>query len=578
MSELQFQQIPLKDITADPNQPRKFYEEQAMQELTDSVIASGVLQPILVRRKEKGKGFLLVCGERRYRASLAAKKKDIPAVIRELTDEESLQLQIVENLQRKDVHPMEEAVAFKSFIEGKDWSIEEVAKRVGKTEYFVKQRLKLNSLTEAFQKLFYTGKMNMTTAMNVAVLPSEIQDKIYADRIDAEDEANTSFVFEFNKYQMNSYKGDLNNAKFDITDETLNAFNKISCQVCPYNSAYAQLFPEEQARCNNIDCYTHKTSVSFNRNLDDAKRNPSVLIVTGVYNIGNKLKSQIDSLRLSGVKVYTENEYSELSRPDMPDREDFENDNDTVEEDEADYQRAIERYHKEVEAFNKKVASGGYHEAFVLDGNDKGLYIYVQLNKAGASNKETTSSAIGGELATIEAEIERIQSKENRAKQLDAEKVWAKVSELVDKPELQPDKKLNTKEVECFVTAVISKMSWQNNKKWQSLTNELSGEDANKVITKIARAFILDVLPTAYGSHNNNEHNKLAYDYIHGLLPQEVELIEIAQSETAMAIIERVQKRLDELNAKKKELKASIKKAEKTVIDDSDFLPKTKKK
>lgn len=134
MSELQFQQIPLKDITPDPNQPRKFYDEQSMQDLTDSVRESGVLQPILVRKKAKGKGYLLVCGERRYRASVAVqtafKTRDtIPAVIRELSDEEALQLQIVENLQRKDVHPMEEAVGFKSFIEGKNWSFEEIAKR-----------------------------------------------------------------------------------------------------------------------------------------------------------------------------------------------------------------------------------------------------------------------------------------------------------------------------------------------------------------------------------------------------------------------------------------------------------------
>jgi hypothetical protein len=397
-------------------------------------------------------------------------------------------------------------------------------------------------------------------------------------RIDSEDEANPDFVFEISKYQMNAFKGDLSNAKFDITDSTLNAFNPVSCQVCPFNSAYAQLFPEDHARCNNIDCYTHKTSVAFTRNLDAAKRNPSVLIITGVYNIGNKLKEQIDWLRNNGVKVYLENEYNELGRPDMPCREDFEEDNDTVEEDEADYQRAVERYHKDIEAFNKKIASGGYHEAFVLDGNDKGLYVHVELKKAKNNTTETINSMSDNELATIEDEIARIQSKEKRATELDAEKVWSKVRELVDKPELQPEKKLNAKEVECFVTAIISKMSWQKNKEWQNKTDELSGEDANKVITKIARAFILDVLPTAYGSHNNSEHNKLAYEYIHGILPQEVELIEIAQSETAMARMERVKKRLDELNAKKKELKAKAKKTVNPIIDDSDFLPKTKNK
>ncbi|MBK7885509.1 MAG: ParB/RepB/Spo0J family partition protein [Chitinophagaceae bacterium] len=101
-----------------------------MTELVESIKTNGVLQPILVR--PKGKGYMLVCGERRYRATKEAGLTEVPAVIREMTDDEALEAQIIENLQRKDVHPMEEAVAFNSLIENKKYSVIEVAARVGK--------------------------------------------------------------------------------------------------------------------------------------------------------------------------------------------------------------------------------------------------------------------------------------------------------------------------------------------------------------------------------------------------------------------------------------------------------------
>jgi ParB family chromosome partitioning protein len=157
MSE--FKLTPLKEIHPDPNQPRKFYDESAMQELIQSVKEKGILQPILVR--PNGNGFVLVCGERRYRASVAAGLTEIPTVIRHLSDDEALELQIIENLQRKDVHPMEEAVAFKSLLDNKQkvHTLEEIAARVGKSEFYVRQRMKLNALTKDWQEVFYSKKM-----------------------------------------------------------------------------------------------------------------------------------------------------------------------------------------------------------------------------------------------------------------------------------------------------------------------------------------------------------------------------------------------------------------------------------
>jgi ParB family chromosome partitioning protein len=186
MSEMKH--LALSEIKPDPNQPRKYYDETAMKELVDSVKEKGVLQPILVRPAKSGKGYTLVCGERRYRAAMSVHsdnitKSTIPAVIRELNDEEALELQIIENLQRKDVHPLEEAVAFKSLLDhGKE--VKEVAARVGKSEFYVRQRMKLNALSKEWQKVFYAGRLSITTALTVALFDAKNQAELFKSDAD----------------------------------------------------------------------------------------------------------------------------------------------------------------------------------------------------------------------------------------------------------------------------------------------------------------------------------------------------------------------------------------------------------
>lgn len=124
---MELKEIKLADIVIGKTNPRKTFDEQIIEELAQSIIEKGVLQPIVVRVNGKPGKYELVCGERRVRASLKAQtaKKTIttiPAVIRQLTNEEALEVQIIENLQRKDVHPMEEAVAFKGLIDLKKFA------------------------------------------------------------------------------------------------------------------------------------------------------------------------------------------------------------------------------------------------------------------------------------------------------------------------------------------------------------------------------------------------------------------------------------------------------------------------
>src|SRR5690606_32865667 len=134
---LKVQDLDMDAITPDPNQPRKTFDENSLRLLSESISQHGVLQPITVR--ESGKDFIIVMGERRYRASKLAKQKTIPVIIREYTDNDVLEVQIIENLQRRDVEPTEEAEAIAYLTER--YSATEIAKRLGRTENFVRQRL-----------------------------------------------------------------------------------------------------------------------------------------------------------------------------------------------------------------------------------------------------------------------------------------------------------------------------------------------------------------------------------------------------------------------------------------------------
>jgi ParB family transcriptional regulator, chromosome partitioning protein len=151
-------EIPVDLIDVNPRQPRHHFDEQAIEDLARSIAESGVLQPILVRKLGGGR-YELVAGERRLRACRKAGLKDIPAVVRESTDSESLLLAIVENVQRADLGALEEARAYQALIDEFDLTQEEVARRVGKTRPSISNSLRLLQLPEATQAEIAAGRL-----------------------------------------------------------------------------------------------------------------------------------------------------------------------------------------------------------------------------------------------------------------------------------------------------------------------------------------------------------------------------------------------------------------------------------
>jgi ParB family transcriptional regulator, chromosome partitioning protein len=153
------QEIKLKELRPNPYQPRKTFQQEAINELKDSIIEHGILQPLVVRKSIKG--YEIVVGERRFRAAKEAKLETVPAVVRDLTEQQMMELAVLENLQREDLNPIEEGLAYQTLMEKLKLTQEEVAKRLGKSRPHVANHIRLLSLPPKVQEFISNGKISM---------------------------------------------------------------------------------------------------------------------------------------------------------------------------------------------------------------------------------------------------------------------------------------------------------------------------------------------------------------------------------------------------------------------------------
>jgi len=172
--------IPIEKIVPNPRQPRQHFSKDQLEELAASITQVGVLQPILVIADKKDSSkFILLAGERRLRAAQLANLKEIPAQITEATDEEMLEIAIVENVQREDLNPVEEAKAYRSLIDQFGWTQEQIAQRIGKNRTTIANALRLLKLGDEALKDLESGRL---TAGHARAILS-IDDSFYRQRL-----------------------------------------------------------------------------------------------------------------------------------------------------------------------------------------------------------------------------------------------------------------------------------------------------------------------------------------------------------------------------------------------------------
>lgn len=187
-SDARVETLPLREIEPDPDQPRKTFDEEALGELAASIAEHGLLQPIAVRPRPLG-GYLIVAGERRWRASRMAGLTEVSVVVKDVTDEQAMELALVENLQREDLDPVEEAAGIRELMNRCDLTQEQAAQKLGKSRSALANSLRLLNLPESALELLKGGFLNTGHAKVVLSLPTaELQQQ--AAQLIADNELN----------------------------------------------------------------------------------------------------------------------------------------------------------------------------------------------------------------------------------------------------------------------------------------------------------------------------------------------------------------------------------------------------
>jgi ParB family transcriptional regulator, chromosome partitioning protein len=267
--------IPLNRIEESKTNPRRTFDEAKLAELAGNIRQHGVLQPILVRPLPGGENgfFELVAGARRYRASKLAGQETIPVSVRELTDTQCLELQLIENLQRADVHELDEARGYAALmqLQPDTYTVETLAEKIGRSEKYVYARLRLMHLVDEVQQAFYAGKLTVAHAFEMARLTPDDQRRALAEcfphhrtaaALLKDKKAEAATVRELRQWIEREIHLDLTNAPFDIKDDTLLPAAG-SCVHCPKRTGTNPLlFPEavgqKKSICTDRACYHAK--------------------------------------------------------------------------------------------------------------------------------------------------------------------------------------------------------------------------------------------------------------------------------------------------------------------------------
>lgn len=270
MTTTQATVAPTNMIEESKTNPRRAFDKAAMADLVESVRNHGVLQPVLVRPHphslDVGKIYELVAGHRRLRAAIKAELEEIPVVCRELTDKEVLEIQVIENLQREGLHPLEEAGGYDRLHREFKYSADELAAKVGKSKAYIYGRMKLCSLPSKSKKLFLDGKIDAARALLVARIP----DKKLADEAAANIQIGTRYpatLAECREYVEQHYMLRLKGAPFAPHDGSL--LPKVGpCDTCVKRTGnQRELFGDvkENDICTDTVCFRKKADATWEK-------------------------------------------------------------------------------------------------------------------------------------------------------------------------------------------------------------------------------------------------------------------------------------------------------------------------
>lgn len=391
--EKQYLKIKISDITETGKNPRGSMNQKTIDELANDISVHGLINPITVRINTKSpKQYELIAGHRRFAAMKKINMVECDCMVVNATDDEAFEISVIENLQREDVHPMDEAIAFKSLIDKS--SIEHLSARIGKDIQYITRRLKLNDLIPDVQKLFRSGELELGHCMEISRLTPEFQKECIKEISDSEGHGKKEIKFFKTVKQLQHFIAtelmhSLDAAPWKKDDAKL-YIKAGACNTCPKNSATSvALFPElaKNATCLDGNCYSMKSELF--------------------------IKLSIKALQDDGIDVYA---CSSQYWFDDADKKKYPNMKGYLDRDDATI----------VQKDGTGVCTG-----IMIDGPQKGQIVYFKLKSSGSSSSTASGKKVDKKEIPAAEQIKAINERLKRGIELDRQKVFPYVSGLI---------------------------------------------------------------------------------------------------------------------------------------------------
>ena len=485
---MQVRNIPLTDICPSNLNPRKTFDQESLNELAENIKENGLIQPITVRKLPKGSEhkFEIVCGERRYRAVTIAGLDEIACVVRELDDKQAFAAMIIENLQRKDVDPMEEAAAFSKLYTDGTMKIAEIAKMLGKSSSFVTSRIQLNNIIPEFEALMRNGTLYLVHLLEICKLTQEQQKVLYDNCFSeaciarwTQKILKLEILHEMIDEHVMSF---LDTAPFSLADGSFTCAK--DCEGCPFNTKNKPESYKDSARprCMNAVCFKKKAQ-------EFVFRTAKALDIPIVYQ-GSKDDAIVKAAEAYGLKLTDMTNRSYVLCPKEPDRASF--------SDEEFYEKRIQAYRHVKAIFDSNIEDGCVVKVYEIcyDGKLSGEFKYAYSIPAEAETKSEVA-----ESDNKHEQITKLKDALLKTQERQAEELVEKKREALETSDYSSKNTTLSGEEQRIFHAVLLKrlpqsfkkslgLEWENTEDWFEKSAQIIEANRNA----IKREFIKSVL------------------------------------------------------------------------------------
>ena len=399
--------VALMNIQPSNYNPRKHFDEASLAELAESIRQQGVLQPIGVRPIVDTDRFEIIFGERRYRAALMAELTEIPAVILHVSDETAAEMAVTENLQRKDVTPIEEANAYQKLMESGRYDVQSLAVQFGKNENYIRTRLKFVSLIPEIAELLEKDEITISVASEICRYGTDIQKEVDYIHLKESD----SMLYDCWRGLKAAEVAKFIERDF-TTDLSRYAFDKTLCASCPHNTNNMMLFCEGGCgNCANRACLVEmNTSHLTEKAMRLMEQHPAVPLCHESYNYNEAV---IDRLTAMGYEVESLKTYATKypESPQAPQKEDYDT-TEEYEDAEKDYGQELNGYTEKCEAIRTRSEAG-----------EISLYLRIESNDITLCYVANTATTVNGTATEMPlSPIEKLEKQDKRNKEIALEK------------------------------------------------------------------------------------------------------------------------------------------------------------